>query len=181
MILWRMPLRDCDKGVFEREKCGRREKKSMTEELLKLEKELSFDHLSHEDLHDIGESILRRVKEEKLGSVGIRAVVNGLRIYQYLMDGREEDRWLSRKEKTVETFGHSGYYLWAMYQEKKKYDRYVGDEEYAICGGSFPILIGGMRVGVFCVSGLAHDQDHQLIVDAFREFQGKSRLLSKEG
>ena len=25
----------------------------MTEELLKLEKELSFDHLSHEDLHDI--------------------------------------------------------------------------------------------------------------------------------
>lgn len=145
----------------------------MTEELLKLEKELSFDHLSHEDLHDIGESILRRVKEEKLGRVGIRVVVNGLLIYQYLMDDKEEDQWLTRKQNTVDTFGHSGYYLWAARQEKGKYEPYAKDERYAICGGGFPIFIGGMRVGAFCVSGLSHDQDHQLIVDAFRKFQGK--------
>lgn len=143
------------------------------EELLKLEKELSFEHLSHQDLYVIAERILRRVKEEKLGRIGIRIVVNGLLIYQYLMDDKEEDRWLLRKQRTVEDFGHSGYYLWTVQQERHKYDRYLQDERYAICGGGFPILIGGMRGGTFCVSGLSHDRDHQLIVDAFREFQGK--------
>ena len=143
----------------------------MTEELLKLEKDLSFDRLTHEDIHDIAEHIIRRVKEEKLGRVGIRAVVNGLLIYQYLMNDKEEDSWLLRKQRTVEKFGHSGYYLWALQQENHKDDRYVQDERYAICGGGFPISIGGMRVGTFCVSGLAHEKDHQLIVDAFRDFQ----------
>ena len=130
--------------------------------------------LSHQDLHDIAENIIRRAKEEKLGSIGVRVVVDGLLIYQYLMDGKEEEDWLLRKQRTVEKFGHSGYYLWALQQEEHKYDQYVHNLRYAFCGGSFPILMGGMRVGSFCVSGLPHEMDHQLIVDAFREFQNRS-------
>lgn len=86
------------------------------------------------------------------------------------MDGKEEDRWLKRKQRTVEELGHSGYYLFLENEESHIYQKYENDEKYVICGGGFPICVNGENIGVFCVSGLSHEQDHQLIVDAFEQY-----------
>ena len=140
------------------------------EEIQDIENELIFHSFTHQDAWCIANMILERVKKEKLRRIGIRVVLNGVLIFQYLMDGKEEDMWLKRKQHTVETFQHSSYYLYIDNQLSQSYQQYQEDQRYAICGGGFPINIQGNIKGVFCVSGLAHDQDHQLIVEAFRTY-----------
>lgn len=140
------------------------------EELLLLEKELSFKILTHQDLLNIALSILENAQKEYNKAIGIRVIFDNLLIFQYLMDGKKEDMWLKRKQNTVEKWGHSGYSLWLENQTNQTYQDYIHDARYAICGGSFPINVDGRMRGFFCVSGLSHEQDHQLIVDAFYKY-----------
>ena len=44
------------------------------------------------------------------------------------------------------------------------------DESLVICGGGFPIIRGELR-GSILVSGLIHDEDHQVIVDCLRKLK----------
>lgn len=144
-----------------------------SEELLQLEKDLSFESFENHDAFNIALEIIQRVKTENLKNVRIRAVLNGDIVFQYLMDGKVGETWLNRKQHTVETFKHSSYYVWQKNNETNEYSKYTTDENYAICGGGFPIIVNDNVVGGFYVSGLAHDEDHQLIVDAFRNYKNK--------
>ena len=40
-----------------------------------------------------------------------------------------------------------------------------------ICGGGFPLIIRGELRGSILVSGLVHDEDHQVIVDCLRKIK----------
>lgn len=139
-------------------------------DVLKLEESLVFDEFTHQMAFDIANMIFKRVKEEKLRRIGIRVVYENTVIFQYLMDGKNEDMWLKRKQKTVEKFGHSGYYLFLKNQEEGGYPNDLEKDYFVICGGGFPIIVNNELKGAFCVSGLAHDMDHQLIVDAFETY-----------
>ncbi len=140
------------------------------EDIRLLEEKLVFSSFTHYDAYAIANSIFERVKREKLRRIGIRVTIHGVVVFQYLMDGKEEDRWLKRKQRTVEELGHSGYYLFLENEESHIYQKYENDEKYVICGGGFPICVNGENIGVFCISGLSHEQDHQLIVDAFEQY-----------
>ena len=45
----------------------------------------------------------------------------------------------------------------------------IFDEEYGLCGGSFPIFIKGVPAGAITVSGLRPHEDHQVIVKALEK------------
>ena len=45
------------------------------------------------------------------------------------------------------------------------------DESLVICGGGFPLIIRGELRGSILVSGLVHDEDHQVIVDCLRKLK----------
>ena len=45
------------------------------------------------------------------------------------------------------------------------------DESLVICGGGFPLIIHDELRGSILVSGLVHDEDHQVIVDCLRELK----------
>ncbi len=71
-----------------------------SQEVLTLEESLVFESFTHQDAFNLATSILQRVKEEKLRRIGIRVVLDGTVIFQYLMDGKNEDMWLKIKQKT---------------------------------------------------------------------------------
>ena len=56
-------------------------------------------------------------------------------------------------------------------EENGTYKELEEDENYVLCGGAFPIIVKGKMIGCFIVSGLAHEEDHQLIVDALKEYK----------
>ena len=138
------------------------------EDLLELEKTLVFDTF---DAWNVGQKIVEKVKKDHLLPVRIRIVLDNDIVFQYLMPGKKGVEWLNRKQKTVEKYHHSSYFIYLDQQERHVYDE--NDDSLAICGGGFPLRIQGKLKGCIIVSGLKHEEDHQLIVDVLKEIQKK--------
>ena len=48
-------------------------------------------------------------------------------------------------------------------------DWYADEERYVIRGGGFPLYLeNGTFVGALCISGLQHQEDHKLAVEALQ-------------
>ena len=141
------------------------------EDVLQLEKELSFETFDDEDVYNIAGNIVKRIKDEKIKNIRMRVILNNELVYQYLMNGKKGEYWLNRKQNTIEKYGHSGYYMFLENEENGTYKEIEEDENYVLCGGAFPIIVKGKMIGCFIVSGLAHEEDHQLIVDALKEYK----------
>ena len=77
--------------------------------------------------------------------------------------------WLKRKERTVLESGHSSYYT---FFHQDDYPWMKDNDLYTLGGGGFPINEKGEIVGAICVSGLKHNEDHQLIVDTLMTLLG---------
>lgn len=137
------------------------------QQVIQDEQEVVFTEFTHELGFKIAQRIIEKVKEHQLKSVGVRILLDDLLVFQYLMDGKTEDNWLKRKEKTVLDSGHSSLYVF-FYQDE--YSGWINDEHYAVCGGGFPIIVKGEVRGVIGVSGLKHDEDHALLTETIREF-----------
>jgi uncharacterized protein (UPF0303 family) len=45
----------------------------------------------------------------------------------------------------------------------------IDNDEYAVCGGGYPLIVNDELKGVFIISGLRHDEDHALIIKALKE------------
>ncbi len=151
------------------------------QETLELENYLQFEEFSHEDARRTAEKIFEGYERLVAGreikkAIGVRVVVDGLLVYQYLMDGKKEDKWLKRKENMVWEFGHSSMYIREVNDITHEYDHLKDDENLAICGGGFPITIRGEIRGTVAVSGLAHEEDHGLIVEALKILKEEGKL-----
>lgn len=143
------------------------------EEVLQLEKELSFQEFNHTDAYHLGKIIVNYIEENHLKNVRIRIVLDGDIVFQYLMEGKKGVIWLDRKQKTVEKYAHSSYYIFLENEENGTYQEDEKDESLVICGGGFPLIINDEIRGSIMVSGLAHDEDHQVIIDCLKYYQGK--------
>lgn len=141
------------------------------EEVLQLEKELSFQEFNNHAAYQLGQIIVDHIEKNHLKNVRIRIVLDGDIVFQYLMDGKKGVIWLDRKQKTVEKYGHSSYYIYLENEENKTYQEDEKDESLVICGGGFPLIIQNELRGSILVSGLVHDEDHQVIVDCLRKLK----------
>lgn len=138
-------------------------------EIVKQEQKLQFEVFTHELGLEIALRIIKKVKEQATKPVGIRIVHKDQVIFYYSMDGREENTWLDRKEKTVLESGHSSLYTYLFADDVPEYKEWESDEAYAIYGGGFPIIEKGEVTGVICVSGLSHREDHRLLTESIEE------------
>ncbi len=143
----------------------------MNKELvIKQEEQLRFKKFNNRDALTIAMSIIERAENEGLKPIGIKVVYNGSLIFHYLMDGKNDSPWLDRKVKTVLESGHCSLYTYYHYEEKEEYQIWAKSEEYAVCGGGFPIIEGDEVKGAFCVSGLDHMEDHCMITEALENY-----------
>lgn len=54
-------------------------------------------------------------------------------------------------------------------KEDEQYTSWHENDNYVICGGGFPIMEDGICRGAICISGLKHEEDHELIVEILEE------------
>jgi len=132
---------------------------------LEAEQTLTFETFTHQMAYDFGEKVIRIVKEQGLKPVRIRVTYEDDIIYQYMMEGKRGAEWLDRKQRTVNETKHSSLYV---FEHEADYPELTFEAGYAPCGGGFPMIINGELKGCFIVSGLAHDEDHALIVNALQ-------------
>ena len=143
------------------------------EELAKVlemqEEILQFSSFTNADAWELGTMVVMEAR--RLGvSIAVRIRLNnGYTVFQYGMDGTNlyNEQWLTRKENTVRTLEQSSLRLYMSLRETQETleERFLNPNEYAACGGGFPIRVEEVGViGSIVVSGLDHVSDHDLLV-----------------
>lgn len=144
---------------------------SLTEE----EQGYVFKSFSRNDALTLGLDIIERAKAFP-DPICVEITINGLVVFRYFMEGAilDSNYWLDRKRKSVMLMSMSSlrFLYWLEASHATLSDRKLNPDDYAACGGGYPIRIEGMDVvGSICVSGLPdHLADHQLITDALAAF-----------
>lgn len=147
--------------------------------LLREEEELQFTAFDNQLAWRIGSRLVALATERSLPVV-IDISRNGQQLFHAALPGTsaDNDAWITRKNRVVNRFGHSSLAIsmrfrsqGTTFEEKSRLD----PNEYAAHGGAFPIIIAQVGVvGTVTVSGLAQEDDHQLVVSALREFVGQA-------
>ncbi|KAF2092130.1 hypothetical protein K490DRAFT_61575 [Saccharata proteae CBS 121410] len=151
------------------------------ESIAEIEQSLRFPRFTADDAWLLGNLLCNRLRDfDNPAVVNITlANCNQLLFHACSRPGTQPDNdiWVARKRKTVLRWGFSTWYMHnklggdeAKFQAKYMLGETAGD--YAIHGGGFPIRVTGVEglVGVIVVSGLAQDQDHQIIVEQVTQF-----------
>lgn len=143
------------------------------EDILKQETDYAFEHFNRYDAYLVAQLVIDKAYQEHR-SIGVRIVLHGELIFQYMMDGLEVEnslQWLLRKERICHLTQHSSYYIFLDNMTSHQYDNYTHDQDYAVCGGGFPIFIKDEMIGCITVTGGRPQEDHQNIIDAFIEMK----------
>lgn len=144
------------------------------DDLLHLEEIYNFNEFTNEDALRFGMNAVQLVQRGKLKNIRIRVKYHGDIVFQYLMEGKVGVIWLDRKENVVLESKHSSLYV---YKNQELYQQMQGNDKYAVCGGGFPIIVNGEVVGAFCISGLSHQEDHDLIIKVLEKMKESDENL----
>ena len=152
----------------------------MQEALARRRKEeatLRFTRFSNEDALTLGLTIVKKAKERN-AAVAIDIEVNGTQRFHYAMEGSNQRHalWVRRKQNMVNTIQISTLHACQQQIAEGKVqwkDWRLNEAEYGAIGGGFPItLVGTGIIGSVACSGLPHEEDHKLLIDAISEVLG---------
>ena len=141
--------------------------------LLAQEKELQFEHFSHQTAWLLG-TLIKQKAELREAAVAIDITLNGHSLFSYAMAGTSPDNqhWIARKRNVVDRYRHSSWYMGQYYKAKGKtieQASLVDAKQFAPFGGSFPLTIKNVGVvGSVTVSGLPQYEDHVLVVESIQ-------------
>lgn len=147
--------------------------------LLQQEEALQFSEFTNDTAYELGVRLVERARQGRK-SVTIDISRNGQQLFHCALPGTtaDNDEWIKRKNRAVNRFGHSSFYLGRYYASQGttlEERMYVDPAEYAAHGGAFPILIKGVGiVGTITVSGLPQQEDHEFVVGTLAEYLGVS-------
>lgn len=137
---------------------------------------LQFDRFDHEEALKLGNFMINYAKSCNL-TIAISIRMNtGCIVFQYCPDGTNllNEKWMARKFNTVKLMERSSLLSWLSFKEDGSTIESHGlkKEDYALCGGGFPIRIKGSKpiLGAIISSNLDHIADHEFIVDCLREY-----------
>lgn len=130
-----------------------------------------FKEFSHKHALNMGLNALEIVRDRQLRRIGIRIVLDDILVFQYLMDGKNEDNYLRGKEKVVKTTGFSSMFV---YDHQNEYQELLNDATYCVSGGAIPIMIEGQIRGIVSVSGMTQELDHSLALEVLENAYNQS-------
>ncbi|EKD14455.1 uncharacterized protein L3040_001069 [Drepanopeziza brunnea f. sp. 'multigermtubi'] len=165
---------------------------STVEEIVAQEKALALLHFTSEDAFELGVLIRNRLRDisDKPAVINI-ALANRQQLLFHATSRcgtvPENDNWVRRKRNVVLRFGMSTWAAHIMFdkgdEEKFKKMFQLGDrsEDYAIHGGGYPVRVVGVEgpVAAVVVSGLASEEDHQVIVECLQEMLTAQKTTQK--
>ncbi len=140
------------------------------------EENLRFESFCNDDALKLGCLLVDLAKTKFKGNAAVRIVRDGSILFAHQMEstGLENVWWMQKKQNVCDALGMSS--LRACLETE-----YNGlsipwesrENEFALCGGCFPLRYkNGEFIGYALVSGLPHEQDHQLIADGLAEYLG---------
>ena len=138
------------------------------------EAELEFSAFTEDDAWALGSAMVAAARSAG-APVAIDIRRHGHQLFHAALPGSspDNDRWIERKTRVVDRFGHSSLYMRVLCEEDGSTlgEKFLLDErEFAAHGGAFPLLVRGVGpVGTVVVSGLPQVEDHRMVVAALRE------------
>jgi uncharacterized protein (UPF0303 family) len=144
-------------------------------ELLSQEEELQFSSFTNTTAWELGCALVDAAQRDRL-PVAIDIRRGDHQLFHAALPGTtpNNDVWIERKNRVVRRFGHSSFYMGALYRSHGTTlaERQLTDpEQFAAHGGAFPLSVRGVGVvGTITVSGLPQADDHRLVVDVLRAF-----------
>lgn len=151
------------------------------EKLLLEEQELQFTKFNSDVAWQLGSHLVARAKTDNL-SITIDITQGSHQLFHFSRPGTsaDNDEWVKRKTRLVYRFGHSSLYMGELLRSKGKQleEAYMlSEKEYGAHGGCFPIMIRDSGIiGTITVSGLAQEDDHQVVVDTLRNYLKQENL-----
>lgn len=142
------------------------------------EERLQFTEFSHDHAWMLG-ARLREHALERGQAITIDIALGEQRLFHCALPGTSahNDVWIERKKRTVREFGASSYLVGLRFPILDNYvlehAPWMDPMQFSGHGGGFPLAIRGVGVvGTIAVSGLPHEVDHALIVEALSEHLG---------
>jgi uncharacterized protein (UPF0303 family) len=138
------------------------------------EAELQFSSFTEDDAWTLGSAMVATARAAG-APVAIDITRHGHQLFHAALPGSspDNDRWIERKRRVVNRFGHSSLYMRVLCAQDGSTlaDKFLLDpREFAAHGGAFPLLVRGVGpVGTVVVSGLPQVEDHRMVVAALRE------------
>lgn len=138
---------------------------------------LRVDGFNAADALKLGVAMERLAREKYRQPVSIRIILGGHTAFSHLMDGTDSfnEWWMDKKLNTARLSGMSSIRTLMEVAEGHipAEAEYENENDYALCGGCFPLRRkDGRLIGYIESSGMAHQRDHQLIADALAELLG---------
>ncbi|WP_165776730.1 heme-binding protein [Bifidobacterium simiarum] len=139
--------------------------------LLEQERLLQVERFDDRDAWALGGTVVNHIFETgiDLGTSIFRP--NGTVMFRYLSKGAGMGNieWMRRKFNTIAATGHCSLYTWACWQrdgEGGEYADLAAHNDYAVCGGGFPLMTAdGDLLAVLTVSALPHQKDHAFLTE----------------
>ncbi len=136
--------------------------------LLRQEAVLQFTSFTPLDAYRLGCQCIDTVLEEG-NSLAVDITLNGRQLFHVSLAGTsaQEDEWIKRKNRIVQRFGHSSYYMFTLYRVSPSDTPLdaLDPVEYATLGGGFPVIVKNVGVvGSVTASGMPHANDHAFVV-----------------
>lgn len=122
-------------------------------------KELDFKEFTHLQAMEMGLEAVRLVKERQWRRIGVRIILHDTLVFQYLMDGKNEDNYLKGKIMVVKETGLSSD---AVYHRRDEFAHLLEKAEFCVSGGALPIIVDGAVYGAIAISGMTQELDHEL-------------------
>jgi uncharacterized protein (UPF0303 family) len=145
------------------------------DQLLQQEQELQFERFDFATAWELGVALVEaaRAADAPL-TIDIRR--NGHQLFHAALPGTapDNDRWIERKTRVVDRFGHASLYVGeraraqgTTFEAQMRLD----PDRYAAHGGAFPLTVRATGVvGTIAVSGWPQRQDHDFVVAGLRRF-----------
>ena len=144
------------------------------EEVAAEEAELQFPRFTEDDAWALGSALVATARAAD-APVAIDVRRNGHQLFHAALAGSspDNDRWIERKARVVDRFGHSSLYVRLLCERDGTTleEKFLLDpRRFAAHGGAFPLLVRGVGpVGTVVVSGLPQVEDHRMVVAALWE------------
>ena len=126
---------------------------------------MDFNEFLHVQALEMGLEAVRLVKERQWRRIGVRIILHDVLVFQYLMDGKNEDNYLQGKINVVKETGLS---LDEVFNRSAEFEQLLDKVEYCVSGGAVPIIVKGEVYGVIAISGMTQEKDHELAIEVLK-------------
>jgi uncharacterized protein (UPF0303 family) len=150
----------------------------LLERLARQEAVLQFAEFTNDTAFAVGMRLVEAARREGKPVTIDVCRSNGQQLFHCALPGTnaDNDEWIKRKNRVVNRFGHSSFFMGRQYASKGttiQESALLDPAEYAAHGGAFPVIVKGVGVvGTITVSGLPQQEDHELVVQTLAAYLG---------